>query len=294
MSSAHNEPLRIPKPRWLMRRLPSEPEYEMIRSMIAESGLHTVCQEARCPNQFECFSRRTATFLILGSRCSRNCGFCSVEHGPDGPPDMSEPRKVAAAAGKMGLRYVVVTSVTRDDLPDGGAGIFAETIRQIRERIPQALTEVLIPDFQGDYPALKTVLDAKPDVLNHNMETVRRLYPAVRPQAVYDRSLELIRRVRKYAPGIPSKSGIMLGLGEKEREIEQVLEDIHRAGCAFLTIGQYLQPSPNHLPVQRYVPPEEFEFWRKKALETGFREAAAGPFVRSSYHAGEMYRKMFR
>ncbi|MEZ4528370.1 MAG: lipoyl synthase [Desulfobacterales bacterium] len=277
------------KPRWLMRSLPSKPEYETVRSLIAKGGLHTVCQEARCPNQFECFSRSTATFLILGSRCTRNCGFCAIEHGPDSHPDPEEARKVAQTAAKMGLRYVVVTSVTRDDLADGGAGMFAETIREIRSKIPHALIEVLIPDFQGDECALRTVLDAHPHVLNHNVETVPRLYSTVRPQAAYERSLELITRAKKYAPDIPAKSGIMLGLGEREEEIEQTLKDLHRAGCSFLTMGQYLRPCEKQLAVKRYITPEEFGQWRKRALRMGFAAVAAGPFVRSSYHAGEMY-----
>lgn len=291
MPSPPKKNISGPKPRWLIRQLPGKPEYEMIRGMISRSGLHTVCQEARCPNQFECFSNKTATFLILGSRCTRNCAFCAVAHGQPEPPDISEPAKVTAAAEKMGLRYVVVTSVTRDDLADGGAGIFAQTIREIRKKMPRACVEVLIPDFQGDFSALKTVLNAEPDVLNHNMETVRRLYPPVRPQAFYGRSLELIRRVKKYRPGIPAKSGIMLGLGETEAEIAEVLKDLRTAGCDFLTMGQYLQPSDAHLPVQRYVPPEEFELWKNKAGEAGFRQVASGPFVRSSYHAGDMYRE---
>ncbi|MGE0083202.1 MAG: lipoyl synthase [Desulfococcaceae bacterium] len=291
MADTEKQNIHSPKPRWLMRRLPSKPEYEMVRSLIAKGGLHTVCQEARCPNQFECFSCRTATFLILGSRCTRNCGFCAIQHGlPDGPPDNDEPRKVAQASADMGLRYVVLTSVTRDDLADGGAGLFAQTIREIRRKIPHALTEVLIPDFQGDESALRTVLDAYPNVLNHNIETVPQLYPAVRPQAIYERSLELLRRVKKYSADIPSKSGIMLGLGEKDGEVEQTLKDLFSAGCSFLTIGQYLRPSQKQLAVKRYVPPEEFDLWRERALQIGFAAVAAGPFVRSSYHADRMYR----
>ncbi len=291
LTDAEKQTVSGRKPRWLMRSLPSKPEYEMVRSLIARGGLHTVCQEARCPNQFECFSQRTATFLILGSRCTRNCGFCAIEHGlPPLPPDPEEARKVAQTSADMGLRYVVVTSVTRDDLADGGAGHFAETIREIRRKIPHALIEVLIPDFQGKEFALRTVLDARPHMLNHNIETVPRLYPAVRPQAAYERSLELIRRVKKYDPDIPAKSGIMLGLGEREEEIEQTLKDLHRAGCSFLTMGQYLRPSEKQLAVKRYVAPEEFEQWRERALRIGFSAVSAGPFVRSSYHAGKMYR----
>lgn len=277
------------KPPWLTRRLPTAPEYEEIRTLIRKGRLHTVCQEARCPNQFECFSHRTATFLILGSGCTRNCRFCSVARGPEGPPDPEEPVRVAEAADRMGLRYVVVTSVTRDDLPDGGAGHFAATIREIRRRIPAARVEVLIPDFQGDPDALRTVLEARPDVLNHNIETVPRLYPRVRPEAVYERSLALLDLAAGMAPDIPTKSGLMLGLGETDTEVRETLGDLRRAQCRFITIGQYLQPSGGHLPVERYVPPGEFDAWRETALAMGFTAAASGPFVRSSYHAEALY-----
>jgi lipoic acid synthetase len=225
----------------------------------------------------------------MGSRCTRNCRFCNVDHGVCAPPDPEEPFRVAEASRRMKLKYVVVTSVTRDDLPDGGAGIFAATIRELRKQIPDVMIEVLIPDFQGDYDALKTVLDARPDVLNHNIETVSRLYDTVRPQAVYERSLELLERVKHHTPDIPRKSGIMLGLGEKDDEIRQTLHDLYDSGCRFLTMGQYLQPSKAHLPVQRFVPPEEFEAWRETALQIGFTEVASGPFVRSSYHAKDLY-----
>jgi lipoic acid synthetase len=280
---------RVRKPRWLTIKLPTAAEYEQVRSMIGESELHTVCQEAMCPNQFECFSSKTATFLIMGPRCTRNCRFCNVLHGPDGPPDENEPLRVAKVAARMGLRYVVVTSVTRDDLSDGGARYFAETIREVRKAVPDARIEVLVPDFQGDKDALKTVLDARPDVLNHNIETVERLYPTVRPGAEYRRSLELLRRVGEYTPGIPAKSGMMLGLGEKDEEIRRTLTDLHGHGCRFLTLGQYLQPSRKHLPVERFIPPEEFEDWRKVALKIGFQHVASGPFVRSSYHAKDLF-----
>jgi len=279
----------LPKPRWLTRKLPDAPEYEQVLSLIKKGGLHTVCQEAKCPNQFECFSKKTATFMIMGSKCTRNCRFCNVEQGPDRLPDPDEPVRVAEAVEKMGLAYVVITSVTRDDLPDGGAEYFARTISEIRNRVPKALVEVLIPDFQGNYEALKTILDAKPNVLNHNIETVPRLYNTVRPQAVYKRSLELINRVKNYSPEIPAKSGIMLGLGEVDDEIYQTLEDLFSYGCSILTIGQYLQPSKKHLPVHRFIRPEEFDSWKKTALKIGFSEVASGPFVRSSYHAGDMY-----
>ncbi|WP_373498315.1 lipoyl synthase [Desulfococcus sp.] len=282
-------PRKSRKPPWLTRRLPTAPEYEQVRALISKGRLHTVCEEAKCPNQFECFSRRTATFLILGSRCTRNCRFCNVAHGPTAPPDPEEPSRVAEAAFRMGLRYVVVTSVTRDDLPDGGAGLFAETVTRIRSRLPSARVEVLIPDFKGDRAALTTVLDARPDVLNHNIETVPRLYARVRPEAVYERSLALLERVADTAPGIPTKSGIMLGLGEADAEVRETLGDLRRVQCRFLTIGQYLQPSGNHLPVERFVPPDEFDAWRRTALDMGFTEVASGPFVRSSYHAEDLY-----
>ena len=283
-------PIRTGKPSWLRRKLPSGPQYEQIRAMIDKGQLHTVCQEANCPNQFECFSARTATFLILGATCTRNCRFCNIEDGRPGPVDADEPRRVADAAAKMNLRYVVVTSVTRDDLEDGGAGHFAATIGALREKIPGVQIEVLIPDFQGARSSLATVLAARPDVLNHNMETVRRLYPHVRPQADYDRSLALLSHVTQTDPAIPAKSGIMLGLGEKEVEVRQTIADVYRTGCRMLTIGQYLQPTPQHLPVVDFIPPEEFERWRELALDTGFEKVASGPFVRSSYHAGSMFK----
>ncbi len=277
------------KPSWLRRRLPSGPQYEQTRRLLRHEGLHTVCQEAQCPNIFECFSRQTATFLILGDRCTRRCTFCAVQHGPFQEPDPMEPERVAAAVATLGLRYVVITSVTRDDLADGGARIFAETIRTVRERSRGVRIEVLIPDFQGDRHALQTVLNAAPDVLNHNLETVPRLYSAVRPQADYGRSLELLQRAAAAAPHIPTKSGIMLGLGEDAHEIRQTLADLRAVGCRIVTIGQYLRPSAAHLAVERFVPPAEFESWRVEALAMGFTEAASGPFVRSSYRAHEAF-----
>jgi lipoic acid synthetase len=284
-----SNPIRTGKPSWLRRKLPSGSQYEQIRAMIDKGQLHTVCQEANCPNQFECFSAHTATFLILGATCTRNCRFCNIEDGLPVPVDADEPRRVAAAAATMNLRYVVVTSVTRDDLEDGGAGHFAATIGALRKKIPGVEVEVLIPDFQGNRSSLETVLAARPDVLNHNVETVRRLYPDVRPQADYDRSLELLARVKKMDLSIPAKSGIMLGLGETEAEVRQTIDDVYRTGCRMLTIGQYLQPTPRHLPVVDFIPPEEFERWRQFAIDTGFEKVASGPFVRSSYHAGEMF-----
>ena len=278
-----------PKPSWLKKRLPTGPAYENVKNLIGKDRLHTVCQEARCPNIWECFSQRTATFLILGSRCPRDCRFCSVAQGPSGPPDPAEPERVAAAARQMDLKYIVITSVTRDDLPDGGASFFAQTIAEIRRQIPAALIEVLIPDFQGNANALQTVINARPDVLNHNIETVPRLYTLVRPQARYERSLHLLERVRSFNPKIPTKSGLMLGLGESSAEIRMTLKDLAAVGCRMLTLGQYLQPSKTHLPVKRFIPPEEFERWRQIALQIGFAEVASGPFVRSSYHAKELY-----
>jgi len=280
------------KPRWLKKRLPTGPEYEKVKKLIDQDRLHTVCQEAKCPNMWECFSQKTATFLIMGSRCTRNCRFCSVAQGPAGPPDPSESERVAEAVLQMGLSYVVITSVTRDDLADGGAVFFAKTIEAVHRQAPSSKVEVLIPDFQGAAQALQTVLNAHPDILNHNIETVPRLYPIVRPQARYWRSLQLLSRVQTYAPGLPIKSGLMLGLGESFEEIRSTLKDLIEAGCRILTLGQYLQPSKAHLPVKRFITPEEFDKWKSSALEMGFSEVASGPFVRSSYHARELFEAM--
>lgn len=287
-SNSTKEP-RHPKPPWLRLKLPAGPVFEEVRSLLRDGALHTVCQEARCPNRWECFSSHTATFLILGSRCTRNCRFCAVEHGPAGPPDAGEPLRVAEAALSLGLRYVVVTSVTRDDLPDGGAAAFAATIRALREKIPEARVEVLIPDLQGDPDALRTIVAARPDVLNHNLETVPRLYPSVRPGAVYARSLDLLRTAKGFDSSLPLKSGLMLGLGETAAEIGGTLRDLLDAGCGMLTLGQYLQPTAAHLPVARFVPPEEFGEWKRAALDMGFSQVASGPLVRSSYHAKELF-----
>ena len=290
MSQQSRSTVLIRKPDWLKRRLPTGPAFEKVKGMIGRDRLHTVCQEAKCPNIWECFSHHTATFLIMGSKCTRNCRFCSVPEGDLEPPDPEEPARVARVSREMGLKYVVITSVTRDDLADGGAGIFAETIKEIRNQTPDACVEVLTPDFQGNKESLSTVLRAKPDVLNHNIETVARLYPRVRPQASYRRSLQLIKRARESNPDLPTKSGLMLGLGEYSDELEMTLEDMLQAGCRILTLGQYLQPSGNHLAVERFIPPQEFETWREKALNLGFAEVASGPFVRSSYHAKELFR----
>ncbi len=276
------------KPKWLRKRLPSGPEYEAVRTILKDGALHTVCQEARCPNQWECFSEKTATFLIMGTSCTRNCRFCAVGHGNVKPLETSEPIRVAQAAEELGLSYVVITSVTRDDIPDGGAGHFAATIQAVRNHIPDAGIEVLIPDFEGNPISLETVLDARPDVLNHNIETVNRLYPWVRPEAIYERSLSLIRQAASAYSDIRIKSGLMLGMGETQDEIAQTLNDIRQAGCQILTLGQYLQPTKDQLKVERFVPPEEFRHWKTTALDMGFFQVASGPFVRSSYHAADL------
>ncbi len=286
--------IRLGKPRWLRRSLPSGPEYEKIRQLLKGRDLTTVCQEAKCPNQFECYAKGTATFMILGDSCTRNCRFCAVRHRPAGPPDPAEPARVAEAVALLDLRYTVITSVTRDDLDDGGASIFAETIRAIKRQKPETLVEVLIPDLQGNWQALQTILEAEPHVLNHNVETVPRLYPQVRPRARYQRSLELIRQVKKNYPQKVCKSGIMLGLGETRDELRQVWADLRQSGCDILTMGQYLQPSAENLSVQRYVPPEEFDELQIEALSCGFAGVASGPFVRSSYQAEKLYRKAVR
>ncbi|BCL63273.1 lipoyl synthase 1 [Desulfomarina profundi] len=285
------EGIRVGKPKWLRRSLPSGPEYEKLRQLLKSRELTTVCQEAQCPNQFECYGKGTATFMILGERCTRNCGFCAVAHRPVEGPDESEPMRVAEAVVSLKLRYAVITSVTRDDLADGGASFFAETIRAIRFCSPKTLIEVLIPDLQGDWQSLQTILDAGPDVLNHNIETVKRLYSRVRPQAVYTRSLALLTEVKKKKKDMITKTGIMVGLGERAEELLETWQDLRQTGCDLLTIGQYLQPSSTHLQVKRFVPPEEFEIYRDKALGLGFSGVASGPFVRSSYKAEKLYRK---
>ncbi|HOO60250.1 MAG TPA: lipoyl synthase [Candidatus Mcinerneyibacteriales bacterium] len=278
------------KPEWLKsKQIPTEEE-QKVRRLMKNLHLNTVCREARCPNRVECFNRGTATFLIMGDTCTRRCRFCNVNKGKPQPLDKEEPRHVAEAVKALGLKYVVITSVTRDDLPDGGAAHFASVIRKVREIDPGVGIEVLIPDFQGDSDSLNTVLDARPDVLNHNVETVSRLYEAVRPGAVYERSLELLARAKTINPSIKTKSGLMVGLGETDAELYGVFADLRKAGCDLLTIGQYLAPTKEHYPVADYILPEKFEEYRAKALEMGFLDAASGPLVRSSYKAGEMFR----
>ncbi len=274
-------------PKWLVPERPKRPELERLGRELAGRGLHTVCQSARCPNLGECFGRGTATFLILGNTCTRDCRFCAVEHGQPLEVDPEEPRRVAEAAAMLKLKYVVVTSVTRDDLPDGGAGHFAATIQVIHELLPGARVEVLVPDFRGEAEALATVMDARPEVLNHNVETVPRLYPEVRPQADYRRSLELLRRASEMATEVVTKSGFMVGLGEREQEVVDLLKDLRVAAVQSVTIGQYLQPTRRYLPVVEYVAPEVFEYYSEAARELGFNYVLSGPLVRSSYHAGE-------
>ena len=274
---------------WLKRNLPTGNEYEKVRNLLSKSRLHTVCQEAKCPNMWECFSKNTATFMILGSECTRNCRFCNITCGTPPLPDPEEPERVAKAALDLGLEYVVVTSVTRDDLEDGGAEHFAMTICEIKKQLPGGTrVEVLIPDFQGNSHALKTVLDAGPDVLNHNIETVPSLYSTARPQADYQRSLDLLRKVSDSGTSIPAKSGLMVGLGENFHELERTMQDLFDHGCTMLTMGQYLQPSKAHLTVKKYYTPDEFVTLKKIAERIGFKKIASGPFVRSSYGAGEL------
>jgi lipoic acid synthetase len=281
----------LKKPPWLKKTIPSGHTHEDLSAMLNGEELHTVCQEAKCPNIWECFSRKTATFMIMGPLCTRNCSFCAVGHGPSGIPDLHEPIRVAEAVKKLKLEYVVITSVTRDDLLDGGASIFAETVEAIRQRMPDTLIELLIPDFKGDKKAIETIVRVFPDVLNHNIETVSRLYDSVRPEAEYRRSLNLLKLVKMSDPSMPTKSGIMLGLGESSEEILETFQDLLEVECNLLTIGQYLQPSPEHLPVKRFIHPEEFDYWREIGLKMGFAGVASGPFVRSSYQARQLYFK---
>jgi lipoic acid synthetase len=285
---------RSPKPEWLKVKAPGSPSYVRLQGLMRELKLNTVCEEARCPNIGECWTHGTATFMILGDVCTRACGYCAVGHGRPAQVDTGEPMRVADAVAQLDLAHVVVTSVDRDDVPDGGASIFAETIREIRKRTPAASIEVLIPDFQGKEAPLHSVLDAGPDILNHNTETVPRLYRLARSGGRYPRTLELLDRARRYAPHIATKSGIMVGLGEEWDEIVATLTDLREAGCAILTLGQYLRPSPAHLPMVRYYHPGEFAQLRAIALEMGFTHVESGPLVRSSYHAHEQadsYRK---
>ncbi len=275
------------RPGWLKAQAPVGEGYREIKDLIGRLGLHTVCESAACPNIGECWNRRTATFMILGNVCTCRCGFCAVQKGAPLAVDYDEPRRVAEAAAALGLRYAVVTSVNRDDRPDGGAELFALTIHAIRERVPGCRVEMLIPDFQGSREALATVLAAKPDVLNHNIETVPRLYRQVRLGALYERSLDILGSAKKAAPAIPAKSGLIVGLGETEAEVFAVMRDLAARGVDFLTLGQYLRPSPQHLPIVRYYAPAEFDAFRRAGYELGFSHVESGPLVRSSYHAAE-------
>ncbi|AJY77456.1 lipoyl synthase [Paenibacillus beijingensis] len=275
------------KPDWLRIKLTTDGNYAEIKDMMRSKTLHSVCEEARCPNIYECWANRTATFMILGDICTRACRFCAVKTGLPTELDLQEPERVAEAAEQMGLRHCVVTSVARDDLKDGGASIFAETIRAIRRRLPLCSVEVLIPDFMGNWEALQIVMDANPDILNHNIETVERLSDRVRAKAKYNRSIELLKQAKAMKPNIPTKSSIMLGVGEEWDEIIKAMEDLRAVDCNILTLGQYLQPTPNHLEVERYVHPDEFKQLKEEGLRRGFSHVESGPMVRSSYHAHE-------
>lgn len=263
-------------------------DFTRVHGVLAERDLHTVCKSAKCPNRHECWNSGTATMMILGDTCTRRCCFCAVSKGSPVGADLEEPERVAAAAKEMGLRYVVLTSVTRDDLPDGGAGMFAESIRALRREIPGACVEVLVPDFKGSQESLLIVLEAGPDVLAHNLETVRRLQPMVRPQASYECSLSVLRFAADFRPRVAVKSGLMLGMGENNEEVFQALDDLVKAGCELLTLGQYLAPSLDHHPVARFVTPDEFEDMAAKARSMGFKSVASAPRVRSSYKAAEL------
>jgi lipoic acid synthetase len=278
---------RTPKPDWLKVRAPGSPGYLRLKGLMRELGLHTVCEEARCPNIGECWNHGTATFMILGDVCTRACSYCAVAHGRPGPVDPAEPHRVADAIERLDLNYVVITSVDRDDLEDGGASIFAASITETRSRLPECRIEVLIPDFQGREEPLRAVLDAGPDILNHNTETVPRLYRMARSGGRYERTLELLERSRRYAPHIPTKTGVMVGLGEETAELVATFRDLRSVGCEILTIGQYLRPTSAHAPMARYYHPDEFRDLKRAALDLGFVHVESGPLVRSSYHAHE-------
>ncbi len=279
------------RPDWLKVKLPSGDNYRDVLNLMRRQELHTVCEEAKCPNMAECWNHRTATFMILGDTCTRSCGFCNIKVGIPTELDLNEPRRVADSVKELNLRHVVITSVNRDELKDGGASIFAETIRIIREEMPETTIEILIPDFKGDEDAFIKILKNPPDILNHNLETVPGLYHAVRPQAKYERSLDLIRWFKdRY---LKTKSGIMVGIGEKPDEVLELMSDLVAHGCDILTIGQYLQPTKEHLPVDRFVTPEEFRMYKEEGLKMGFKIVESSPLVRSSYHADEHARALF-
>jgi lipoic acid synthetase len=278
---------------WLRRKLPDQESLQKMRILLRRHGLNTVCEGALCPNQGECFGRGTATFLILGRVCTRSCTFCAIpseDHPP--APDPQEPEQVSLAADELGLKHVVITSVTRDDLEDGGASHFAATVRALKKNNPRVIVEVLIPDFQGSLASIQAVVESHPDIINHNLETVPRLYPQVRPQAVFSRSVELLKRVKEINPGKITKSGLMLGLGEENEEVLAALTALRRVSCDLVTLGQYLRPSGKHHPVVRYVPPEEFEKFRQEGERLGFKGVFAAPLVRSSFHAAEIFEEI--
>src|SRR5436190_603145 len=276
------------KPSWLKMKMPGGEGYSNLLRLVNDQKLHTVCQSAKCPNMGECWSAGTATLMILGDVCTRSCGFCHIATGKPPTLDLDEPRRVGEAVALMRLRHIVITSVNRDELPDGGAAVWAQTIREVRRQSPRTSVEVLIPDFCGDWDALQLVLDERPEILNHNMESVPRLYKIVRPQAKYRRSLELLQRSK--SQGLVTKTGMMLGLGEQEHEIDAVLDDLVAIGCEILTLGQYLQPTARHLPVARWVHPDEFAMWKDRGESRGLRHVESGPLVRSSYHAEKQVR----
>jgi lipoic acid synthetase len=280
-------PVRQPKPEWLRAKAPVGENFHNLKKLARGLGLHTVCESAQCPNIGECWNHRTATFMLLGDICTRRCGFCAVPKGKPGPIEWDEPRRVAEAVATLGLKHAVVTSVNRDDDNLGGARVFAETIREIRQLVPDCRVEVLIPDFQGLDEALKIVLDAQPDVLNHNTETVPRLYRSVRSGARYERTLRLLENAKAFSPATVTKSGVMVGLGEATDELVEVFRDLGSRGVDILTVGQYLRPSRDHLPISRFYTPAEFEYLKEEALRFGFRHVESGPLVRSSYHAHE-------
>jgi len=278
------------RPEWLKVKLPSGPNYSDVLNLMRKAKLHTVCEEARCPNMGECWNHRTATFMILGDTCTRSCGFCNVKLGMPNELDLDEPRRVAEAVEDLKLRHVVITSVNRDELKDGGAGIFSETVRLTKERMPECTVEILIPDFKGSEESFNIIMENPPDILNHNLETVNRLYTVVRPQAKYQRSLDLIRWFK--SKGLRTKSGIMVGIGENTGEVLELMQDLFDHGCDIMTIGQYLQPTRNHLPVDRYVTLDEFNLYKEKGLQMGFKAVESSPLVRSSYHADKHARDL--
>lgn len=291
MGRHRSEALPERKPSWLKVRAPGGPNYLRLKSLLRERNLHTVCEEAHCPNVGECWEHGTATFMILGDVCTRNCAYCAVAHGRPPAYDVAEPARVADAVVELHLRHAVITSVDRDDLPDFGASIFADTIRQIHARLPECSVEVLVPDFQGSEASIRSVLEAEPQIYNHNAETVPRLYKRARPGGRYPRVMDIFRTAKRLAPGIPTKSGIILGMGETIEEVIEVMHDLRRVQVDILTLGQYLRPSPDHIPLDRYYTPDEFRRLYDVGMAMGFRHVESGPLVRSSYHAWEQVKK---